>query len=171
MRLPADRSSELGLAQDARTAVVQELSRLLADTAVLSLKTQHFHWNVTGPLFYSLHKLTEAQYEELVEATDTLAERIRALGEFAPGTYSAFSRMSELSQDDAVPPAEEMVRQLLEDHGTIIRRARASSKVAEEHHDQASQDLLADRMAAHEKQAWMLRSLLEGSPAHAAGEA
>ncbi len=163
MHVPSERASELGLAEEGRKAVVDELSKLLADTAVLTLKTQNYHWNVTGWLFYSLHKLTEQQYEEQAEAMDTIAERIRALGGHAPATYIAFNRMAAITEDETIPPAEEMVNQLLQDHDTLIRNARRSGKIAEEHDDQGSQDLLAERMTAHEKHAWMLRSLLDGN--------
>jgi starvation-inducible DNA-binding protein len=150
----------IGLDPQARKAVAQGLSRLLADSYTLYLKTHNFHWNVTGPQFATLHALFEEQYRELAEAVDGIAERIRALGEPAPGSYAAFARLSTVEEaPDEVPGAEEMVRRLAADHETVVRTAREVLPVAQDARDEVSVGLLADRMGVHEKTAWMLRAL------------
>ncbi|TPW00555.1 MAG: starvation-inducible DNA-binding protein, partial [bacterium] len=136
------------------------LSRLLADTYTLYLKTHNFHWNVTGPMFNTLHLMFEAQYTELSLAVDLIAERIRALGFPAPGSYRQFAALTSLKEEDGVPAAEDMIRILVKDQEAVVRTARSIFPVIDEAHDEPSADLLTQRMQVHEKTAWMLRSLL-----------
>ncbi len=152
---------DIGIDSQDRQAIAQSLSRLLADTYTLYLKTHNFHWNVTGPMFSSLHLMFETQYTELALAVDLIAERIRALGVPAPGSYAQFSRLTALSEETAVPAALEMVRQLVEGQEAVARTARAAFPVAEKSGDPVTLDLLTQRLQVHEKNAWMLRSLLE----------
>jgi starvation-inducible DNA-binding protein len=151
---------DVGLSEDQRKAVANHLGRLLAETFTLYLKTHNFHWNVIGPRFRELHLMFEEQYNELWQAADLIAERIRALGEIAPATYREFSRLSSIPEPDGVPSAEDMVRELLRGHETVIRTAR-DGLAAESAGDQVTMDLLTERMQVHEKTAWMLRSMLE----------
>ena len=153
---------DIGISKAHREAIAEGLSRVLADTYVLYLKTHAYHWNVTGPLFSSLHLLFETQYNELHDSGDTIAERIRALGHFAPGTYAAYSRLTSIAEDnDSVPAALTMVRNLTLGHEALGRTLRAAFKTAEAGGDQATMDLLIGRMEASDKTAWMLRSHLE----------
>jgi starvation-inducible DNA-binding protein len=152
---------EIGIDEEHRRRIAGELSKLLADTYTLYLKTHNYHWNVTGPMFTTLHLLFEQQYTELAIAVDQIAERIRALGERAPGTYREFTQLSAIGEDDDRPPAMDMVRRLVAGHETATRTARNALPVAGEVGDQPSADLLSERMQVHEKAAWMLRSLLE----------
>ncbi|KRB94187.1 Dps family protein [Noviherbaspirillum sp. Root189] len=152
---------DIGISEQDRHAIVDGLSRLLADTYTLYLKTHNFHWNVTGPMFQTLHLMFETQYTELADAVDVIAERIRALGSFAPGTYGDFARLSTINEPDGVPNAQEMIRQLVQDQEAVIRTARSMFKVVEQASDEPTADLLTQRMQVHEKTAWMLRSLLE----------
>lgn len=152
---------EIGISDQDRQAIADGLSHVLADSYTLYLKTHSFHWNVTGPMFQTLHLMFETQYNELALAVDLIAERIRALGFFAPGTYDAFARLSALGASDAVPPATEMVRELVIGHQTVAKTARAVFGIAEKAADQATMDLLTQRLQVHEKTAWMLRSLLD----------
>ena len=153
---------DIGISKANREAIAEGLSRVLADTYVLYLKTHAYHWNVTGPLFSSLHLLFETEYNELHNAGDTIAERIRALGHFAPGTYAAYSRLTSIAEDnDSVPAALTMVRNLALGHEALGRTLRAAFKTAEAGGDQATMDLLIGRMEASDKAAWMLRSHLE----------
>lgn len=138
--------------------VAEDLSHLLANTYTLALKTQNFHWNVTGPQFHSLHKMFEEQYDELNEAIDEIAERIRALGKYAPASFAAFTKLSTIKDETSVPSANEMVKALLKDHETIIDTIRKAFPHVEEAADEATTDLLVTRMEVHEKTAWMLRS-------------
>ena len=144
-----------------REKVAQELSRLLADSYTLYLKTHNFHWNVTGPMFTTLHTLFEQEYQDLALAVDAIAERIRALGHPAPGSYSAFAELARVEEAREVPAAEEMVRQLAADQDTVTATARAVVKAAGKAGDDASEDLAIQRIQVHEKNAWMLRSHLE----------
>jgi starvation-inducible DNA-binding protein len=144
-----------------REELVGKLSNLLADSYTLYLKTHNFHWNVTGPMFQTLHLMFEQQYTELALAVDLLAERIRSLGHPAPASYAAFGRLSSVPDTDGVPKALEMVKILVADHETVIRTARLVVKAAEDAGDQATADLATQRLQIHEKTAWMLRSLLE----------
>ncbi len=152
---------EMGMEAEDGQAIAQGLSRLLADSYTLYLKTHNFHWNVTGPLFGTLHLLFEQQYEELALAVDLVAERIRALGHPAPGSFTQFSRLSSVTEETRVPPANEMVRQLVEGQQAVVRTARRLFPLAEQAGDQVTMDLLTQRLQVHEKNAWMLRSLLE----------
>lgn len=155
---------DIGITKAHREMIGKSLSQVLADTYVLYLKTHAYHWNVTGPLFASLHTLFEGQYNELHDAADTLAERIRALGRFAPGSYASFSRLSSIKEDnDEVPAAMNMIANLVMGHEALGRTLRSAFKVAEAGGDQATMDLLIGRMEASDKAAWMLRSHLENS--------
>ena len=150
---------DLGIPDNQRLEIANGLSRLLADTYTLYLKTHNFHWNVTGPQFNTLHQMFESQYTELALAVDLIAERIRALGEPAPGSYSAYSALSTVMEADRVPSADEMIRELAIDQATVVRTARAVFPAADAAHDEPTADLLTQRMQVHEKTAWMLRSM------------
>jgi len=152
---------DIGISEKNRTKVAEGLSRLLADSYTLYLKTHKFHWNVTGPMFQTLHLMFETQYTELATAVDAIAERIRALGFFAPGSYAEFSKLSSIGESDGLPKAEDMIRQLVEGQEAVVRTARSVFPAAEKASDEASADLLTQRIQLHEKTAWMLRSLLE----------
>jgi starvation-inducible DNA-binding protein len=152
---------DIGITEQDRSNIVEGLSRLLADTYTLYLKTHNFHWNVTGPMFQTLHLMFETQYTELATAVDLIAERIRALGSPAPGTYSAFARLSSIKEPDGVPPAQDMIRQLVQDQEALVRTARSMFETVGQANDEPTADLLTQRMQVHEKTAWMLRSLLE----------
>jgi starvation-inducible DNA-binding protein len=153
---------DTGIEPKAREQVAESLSGMLADTYTLYLKTHNYHWNVTGPMFDTLHKMFEVQYNELWVAVDELAERIRALGHPSPGSYAAFGRLAKVEDAaDGVPEAKKMIRQLVEDHETVVRTARAVLRVSSEAGDDVTEDLVTGRMRVHEKTAWMLRSLLE----------
>jgi starvation-inducible DNA-binding protein len=152
----------IGIPESDRKTIAGELSKLLADSYTLYLKTHYFHWNVTGPMFQTLHLMFETQYTELALAVDLIAERIRALGVFAPGTYSEFGKLTSIQESKGVPAARDMIQQLVDGHEAVIRTARSAFKAVEEASDEASADLLTQRMQLHEKTAWMLRSLLEG---------
>lgn len=151
----------IGLGERERKEISDGLSCLLADTYTLYLKTHNFHWNVTGPLFTALHVLFEQHYQELSVAVDTIAERIRALGFPAPGSYSDFAKLSSITEETGLPAAEAMIQQLVEGNEAVIRTARAMFPRVDEANDEASADLLTQRMQVHEKNAWMLRSLLQ----------
>jgi starvation-inducible DNA-binding protein len=150
----------IGISESDRQAIVDGLSRLLADTYTLYLKTHNFHWNVTGPMFQSLHTLFEVQYTELALAVDAIAERIRTLGYPAPGSYSEYGELSSIAETRGVPEATEMIRLLVEANEAVVRTARAAFPAAEKASDESTVDLLAERMSIHEKAAWMLRSML-----------
>lgn len=150
----------IGIPEAQRTEIAQGLSRFLADTYSLYLKTHNFHWNVTGPMFQTLHTLFETQYTELWTAVDEIAERIRSLDAYAPGSYSQFAKLSTIKEAEGVPPAKEMIAQLLEGHEAVARTARSVYPAAEKGNDEATLDLLTSRLQLHEKTAWMLRSLL-----------
>ena len=152
---------DIGIPAEERRQVAAGLSRLLADTYTLYLKTHNFHWNVTGPMFSSLHLMFEQQYTELALAVDVVAERIRALGEPSPGSYAQFGRLTSVREEMGVPNSMEMVGQLVEGHEAVARTARGLFALAERCGDQVTLDLLTQRMQVHEKAAWMLRSLLE----------
>ena len=150
-----------GIPAAKRAAIVQGLSKLLADTYVLYLKTHGFHWNVEGPMFQTLHQMFMEQYTETWSAVDLIAERIRSLGEYAPGTYREYSKLARIEETEGVPRAEEMVRLLIEGQEAVVRTAREVLPVADEASDEPTLDLLTQRMQVHEKNAWMLRALLE----------
>jgi starvation-inducible DNA-binding protein len=152
---------DIGISAEDRKDIADGLSRLLADTYTVYLRTHNFHWNVTGPMFQTLHLMFMTQYNELWTATDLIAERIRALGFAAPGTYSAFGKLTSIKEIDGVPKAQEMIRLLVEGNEAVARTARAIFPIVEKANDQPTADLLTQRMQVHEKTAWMLRSLLE----------
>ena len=152
---------DIGISEEDRKSIVDGLSRLLSDTYVLYLKTHNFHWNVTGPMFQTLHLMFETQYNELALAVDLIAERIRALGFPAPATYREFARLTSIREDEVVPRADEMIRLLVQGQEAVVRTARAAFAPAERASDQPTMDLLTQRMQIHEKTAWMQRSLLQ----------
>lgn len=147
-----------GLAEGDRKEIAQQLSALLADTYTLYVKTHGYHWNVSGPMFRSLHLMFEEQYTELQEAVDVIAERILALGYPAPGSYGEFARLATVKDEEGVPEAMEMVRRLVDAHEATIRTARALVETAESAGDVATADLATQRIDIHEKTAWMLRA-------------
>ncbi len=151
----------IGIDSKNREQIATALSKVQADTYTLYLKTHNYHWNVTGPMFQTLHLMFEQQYNELWIAVDLVAERIRALGFPAPGTYKQFVALTSIKDDDTVPKATDMIRSLVEGHETVARTSREAFKRADEVHDQPTCDMLTQRMNVHEKTAWMLRSLLE----------
>jgi starvation-inducible DNA-binding protein len=152
---------DIGINNQDRKVIADGLARLLADTYTLYLKTHNFHWNVTGPMFQTLHLMFETQYNELALAVDLIAERIRALGYPAPGTYSEYARLSSIKETDGVPKAEQMIGLLVEGQEAVVRTARSIFALVDKVHDEPTADLLTQRMQLHEKNAWMLRSLLE----------
>ena len=151
---------DIGIPEQERLAIADGLSRLLADTYTLYLKTHNFHWNVTGPLFNTLHLMFETQYTELATAVDEIAERIRALGVPAPGSYAQFSERTSINEETGTPAAEDMIAQLVKDQETVVRTARSVLPIADEAGDEPTADLLTQRMQIHEKTAWMLRSMI-----------
>jgi starvation-inducible DNA-binding protein len=152
----------IGISEKDRAAIAAGLSKLLADTYTLYLTTHNFHWNVTGPMFNTLHAMFMTQYTELWNAVDPIAERIRALGHAAPGSYGQFGKLSSLKDAPVTPPkALDMVRLLVAGHEAVARTAREAFPLADQAEDQPTADLLTQRLDVHEKTAWMLRSLLE----------
>jgi len=151
----------IGIKESDRAKIAEGISRLLADTYTLYLKTHNFHWNVTGPMFQTLHLMFEQEYTELALAVDLIAERIRALGVPAPGTYKEFAKLSSIKESEGVPNAQDMIRQLVEGQEAVVRTARSVFPLVDKVHDEPTADLLTQRMQVHEKNAWMLRSLLE----------
>ena len=152
----------IGINEADRASIAGGLSKLLADTYTLYLTTHNFHWNVTGPMFNTLHAMFMTQYTELWNAVDPIAERIRSLGHPAPGSYGQFGALSSIGDAPTDPPkALEMVRILVQGHEAVARTARGVFALAEKAHDQPTADLLTQRLDVHEKTAWMLRSLLE----------
>jgi starvation-inducible DNA-binding protein len=151
-----------GLKTDARKQIALELSKVLAESFAVYIKTHGYHWNVRGPEFFSLHTLLEQQYREMWAALDVVAERIRALGEYAPQGPSAFANLTSISEGKPETEAMEMLKELMGDHETLIATARAAIEVSDAAGDEATTDLLTQRLAAHEKAAWMLRATLGG---------
>lgn len=151
---------DIGIPEPARKDIAEGLCRLLGDTYSTYLKTQYYHWNVTGPHFQPLHDAFEDQYRALAEATDVIAERIRALGHTAPGTFGSLAELSSVASDDDVPEAEQMIAGLIEAHETVVRTARSLLPKVDQANDVPTEDLLTERMRASEKTAWMLRSQL-----------
>ena len=147
-----------------RGAVADVLARLLADTYTLYLKTHGYHWNVTGPQFRALHLMFEEQYLELRDVVDEIAERIRALGPLAPGSYREMARLTSVADEEGAPEAMQMVRRLIEANETVVRTAREVARTAEAAGDPASLDLATRRIAVHEKTIWMLRATAEEVP-------
>ena len=150
-----------GINEKDRKKIAEGLSHLLADSYSLYLKTHYFHWNVTGPMFNSLHLMFETQYTELATAVDDIAERIRSLDFFAPGTYREFAKLSSIPESESVPKAQDMIKELVAGHEAVCRTARSVFPAADKSGDEATADLLTQRLQIHEKTAWMLRSLLE----------
>lgn len=152
---------DIGINEKERKKIADGLSRLLADSYTLYLKTHNFHWNVTGPQFNSLHNMFMTQYTEIWNALDMIAERIRSLGYPAPGSYKQFVALSSIPEEEGVPKAKDMIRQLVAGQEAVTRTAREVFKVVDKANDQPTADLLTQRMEVHEKNAWMLRVLLE----------
>jgi starvation-inducible DNA-binding protein len=161
---------DLGIDADARKQIADGLAALLADTSVLYLKTLGYHWNVAGPMFHSLHLMFEEQYVELRDAMDVIAERIRALGEVAPGSYAELTRLASVPDEEGAPGPQEMVRKLRDAHELLVRSARPIVAIAEGAGDAATADVVTQRILAHEKTAWMLRSTLGWSSLSRASE-
>jgi starvation-inducible DNA-binding protein len=152
---------DIGISTKDRAAIAHGLSKLLADSYTLYLKTHNYHWNVTGPMFNTLHLMFEQQYTELATAVDLIAERIRALGHPAPGSYKAYAKLTDIAEEESVPNAQEMIRQLVAGQEAVVRTARSIFPAVEAAADEPTADLLTQRMQVHEKNAWMLRSMLE----------
>ncbi|PZN30184.1 MAG: DNA starvation/stationary phase protection protein [Proteobacteria bacterium] len=152
---------DIGIAEKDRENIAKGLSKLLADSYTLYLKTHNYHWNVTGPMFNTLHQMFEEQYTELAGAVDAIAERIRALGHPAPGSYRAYAGLTSIEEEDGVPDAKDMIRQLVIGQEAVVRTARELFPTVEAAKDEPTADLLTQRMQVHEKNAWMLRSLLD----------
>ena len=152
---------DIGISEVNRQKIANGLSALLADSYTLYLMTHNFHWNVKGPMFNTLHLMFMEQYTELWNALDEIAERIRALGFPAPGTYAEFARLTSIEERPGVPEAMEMVRRLVKGHEAVTRTVRKGFPVAEKAGDESTVDLLTQRLQIHEKTAWMLRSLLQ----------
>ncbi|MBK9295226.1 MAG: DNA starvation/stationary phase protection protein [Oligoflexia bacterium] len=152
---------DIGIPEEKRKMIAGGLSKLLSDSYTLYLKTHNYHWNVTGPMFQTLHLMFETQYNELALAVDLIAERIRSLGFPAPGTYSEFSKLTSIKEKVGHVKAEDMIKDLIEGQETVVRTARSVFEAVEDAADEATADLLTQRMQLHEKTAWMLRSLLE----------
>lgn len=151
---------DIGIPDSSRKEISDGVSTLLADSYTLYLKTHNYHWNVTGPMFQTLHLMFETQYTELAAAVDNIAERIRALGYYAPGTYKQYAKLTNIEEEDDVPSAHEMIRRLVGAHETVAKTARSVFPAAEKGNDEATLDLLTQRIHLHEKTAWMLRSLV-----------
>lgn len=157
----AESKIDIGMSEKERKIIAEGLGRFLADSYTLYLMTHNFHWNVKGPMFNSLHLMFEAQYTELALAVDVIAERIRALGFPAPGTYGEFAALSSIKEVKGQPKAEDMIRHLVAGQEAVVRTARSIFPAVEKASDEPTADLLTQRMQLHEKSAWMLRSLLE----------
>jgi starvation-inducible DNA-binding protein len=162
---------DTGINTEDRAKIVESLSTVLADAYMLYLKTHNFHWNVTGPMFSTLHVLFEEQYTEQWNALDDIAERIRTLGHFAPATSTRYTELSSIKEEPEVLSSKEMIRQLVEGNEILVRTLRAGVKVADELDDFPTADMLTARMEVHEKNAWMLRSFLEQGAGSMQGEA
>lgn len=152
---------DIGISETDRKEVAHGLSKLLADTYTLYLKTHNFHWNVEGPMFQTLHVMFMTQYTEMWNALDVIAERIRALGHYAPGSYSDFIRLSSIKESKTVPKAQKMIEEAVQGHEAVIKTTRSIFEAAEKAKDQTTMDVLTQRLDIHEKTAWMLRSLLK----------
>ncbi len=152
---------DIGIPNEHREKIAAGLSKLLADSYTLYLKTHNYHWNVQGPMFQTLHMMFETHYQELAPAVDEIAERIRSLGEKAPGSYQEFAKLTSIKEETGWPTAHEMIRNLVTAHESVIKTAREIFPTAEAGSDEATIDLVTQRVQLHEKTAWMLRSLLE----------
>lgn len=162
---------DTGINTEDRAKIVESLSTVLADAFMVYLKTHNFHWNVTGPMFSTLHVMFEEQYTEQWNALDEIAERIRALGHFAPATSRRYAELSNITEEPEVLSSKDMIRQLVEGNETLVRTMRAAVKVADDLDDFPTADMLTTRMEVHEKNAWMLRSFLEQGAGAQQGEA
>ncbi|MEO1280478.1 MAG: DNA starvation/stationary phase protection protein [Pseudomonadota bacterium] len=161
LRIKPDRVDvDTGLPKDAREKIASDLGQVLGETYMLLVKTHVYHWNVVGPLFLSLHELTEAQYNDLFKASDEIAERIRALGFVTPLSFAAMAKKADIAEEKTASTAEDMVEQLVKDHESIVRSFRTIAGNAEEHGDYVTHDLLVGRMEFHEKAIWMLRAIV-----------
>jgi len=156
-----DTSINNGIDAETRARITEGLAHLLADTYTLYLKTHNYHWNVTGPMFQTLHLMFETQYNELALAVDLIAERMRALGAKAPGSYTEFAELTTIAESSGGVGATQMIRDLVDGQEAVVRTARKLFPVVEDAHDEPTADLLTQRMQIHEKTAWMLRSLLD----------
>lgn len=154
---------DIGLQKKERKLISDALARFLADTMGLYAKTHGYHWNVTGPSFKMLHDLFHEQYNELLEAADEIAERIRALGFYSPASFHEFIQLMSLEEEKGIPEAMDMIRQLLMDHELMVRRGKEIFHISETAHDPVTSDLMVQRMEKHAHQAWILRSHLEGA--------
>ena len=152
---------DIGISEKDRKAIADGLCHLLADSYTLYLKTHNFHWNVTGPMFSTLHTMFMDQYTEIWNALDEIAERIRALGFYAPGTYKEFAKLASIQETEGVPNAQEMIKELVKGQEAVSKTARTIFPLVDKAADEPTADLLTQRMQIHEKNAWMLRSLLE----------
>lgn len=152
---------DIGITEKDRKNVAHGLSQLLADTYTLYLKTHNFHWNVEGPMFQTLHVMFMQQYTEMWNALDVIAERIRSLGHYTPGTYSEFTKLTSIKEAKGIPKATKMVEELIQGHEAVIKTTRKVFESAEQAKDQTTMDVLTQRLDIHEKTAWMLRSLLK----------
>lgn len=151
----------VGISDKHRSEIAAALAKILAGSYALQLQTQHGHWNVKGPFFDSLHKLFQTQYEELQLAVDEIAERIRVMGEDAPGTFAEFQKLSPIKQKSSFKNANDIVRFLMEAHDEMIAACKSAIQVSEKAGDEATTDLLTERIASHGKTSWMLRATLE----------
>ena len=168
-KIPAEFSEpiiNIGINEKDRKQVCRGLSKLLADSYLLYLKTQNYHWNVTGKMFQALHTLFETQYTDLAKAIDEIAERIRALGEFAPGSFSEFSKVTSIKEESSVPTADEMIQNLVQGNEAVVTTAREIIQMTDECEDDVTADLMVERMQVHEKNAWMLRSMIASKRTH-----
>ena len=161
LSLSTGREVNIGLSEEQRLRIAESLSRLLADSYTLYLKTHNYHWNVTGQMFQTLHLMFEEQYKDMASAIDIIAERIRALGIYAPGSYTHFKNLSTVQEETEVPKAITMIENLVSDHEKVITTARSVFLATENSQDEATNDLITQRIQIHEKTAWKLRSLLE----------
>ena len=151
---------DIGIDEADRQAIAEGVSCVLADTYTLYLKTHNYHWNVTGPMFNTLHLMFEQQYNEMWAAVDLLAERIRSLGVFAPGSYAQFADLTVIAEADGVPDAQSMIADLVRGHEAVTRTIRSIFATVDQAHDESTADLLTQRLQVHEKTAWMLRAML-----------
>ncbi len=152
---------DIGIDKKDRKAITDGLAHLLADTYTLYLKTHNYHWNVTGPMFQTLHLMFQTQYTEMWQAVDLVAERIRTLGHAAPGTYKAFVKLATIKEEEGVPAATQMIKNLVKGHEQVAKTARGILPLVDKANDEPTADLLTQRLQLHEKTAWMLRSLLD----------
>lgn len=162
----SEQSINIGISEKDRKSVCRGLSKLLADSYLLYLKTQNYHWNVTGKMFQPLHTLFEEQYKELAKSIDEIAERIRALGEFAPGSFSSFTKVTSIKEENGIPTAEEMILNLVQGNEAVVTTAREIISLTDDCEDDVTADLMVERMQVHEKNAWMLRSMVTGNKSH-----